>query len=696
MSNNNLLFDANSGAMDSPVFLLEKQVTVIATGMPPGDYITFEVVQLLSGDPAKLCGCRLTAASNATIELISPLMCPVCGPEDNTQEVRLTANSTFVILDAPQGALVRAIYHGTGVDDGTVKAWYNTTETLDLTDALRGCAPVEVWEDTGETRCNVAADILEVQQSSSCGGVRWVEGPALTWAATGETRCNTGMSIIEIQEVNNCGDFRWVEGPAFEWVNTGVQDCSTEFVQLQQVSPCGDLRWVDAPAGEGNLLVEWLPTGELICDTDLFRQERNQCGDYRLVNIGPIEWVPTGEQRCEWVPRAPDLTDLPQYTISYQEVSPCGEFRWTAPSAPADGTPTGERYCYAEDLLSVTVFTNPCGQVAIQQTFYAPETFWAATGQISCGVGEFIMLEEQNPCGGTRWVEDPALTPAWRNAGGDCAYVCDPDTGFLMQVQQSVCCGGGERLVQVMEDMGGEIGPVLPQWLATGTYRCNNETGMVELQERSQCNEYRWTACSPITWTATGETRVYNGVSQMQETNPCGETVWRDIPEDAINWVPTGVQACIDGFYHNQETDGFGNVRTVATTVPCGCGENPVLTNEYDSDWILYAARAGQAGFVTTQHVLPHGLPGAPDFVVMEFRCITAQGNYVPGDVIMANAHSADQQGGVSTGWAILVDATNISLAFDTNNGASLHQWNNASNFRLNNGEWEFRIRGYS
>lgn len=693
MSNNNILFDANSGAMDSPVFMLENQVTIIATGMAPDDYITFEVLQLLSGDPAKLCGCRLTAASNATIELVKPLTCSMCGPEVNSQEVRLTDNNTFVILDTPQGALLRAIYHGTGVDDGTAKVWYNTSDTPDLTDAMRGCAPAEVWEDTGETRCDTENDILETQQSSSCGGIRWVPGEPFEWVDTGLRNCSGLFSdFVQMQQTSPCGDLRWIDVPdgdgqeSIVWLPTGEHTCADGTYSSVERNQCGDIRLTAIGA------VQWIPTGEMVCDVTLFREERNQCGEYRLVEQGDIEWVPTGVQNCEWVPRL-DEVPPPNYTLSFQEVNPCGELRWTEPTDPILGILTSERIC-TDYLGAVTqVFTNPCGSVANQINVYPIEEYLIPSGRISCANGDTITLEYVTPCDRSLWLPDPNATPAWHNTGGDCSYSCDPDTGFLFRVEQSSCCGGGTRLVQVFEEDG--ITPVLPEWLSTGTYRCNSTSGMVELQDRSQCNEYRWTECSPITWTATGETRIFNGVSQLQITNPCGETTWQDIPVESIVWTLTGVQACVGGFYQNQETDGFGNVRVVATTEPCGCGD-PVLNNSYDTGWQLYTGRRGQAGFVDNAFSYAHGMGVVPEFVTIEFRCINAQGNYTAGDIVVGNVHSADQQGGVSTGWAIVIDATDINLAFDYNNGASLHEWNGNSNFRPNNGDWEFRIRGYA
>ena len=659
--NNNILFDASSVGLDSPTFILDKQITVIATGMAPDDYITFEILQLQSGDPLKLCGCRIIEGTNAVIDLAKPLTCSMCGPEVNSQEVRLTALSTFVVIDAPQGVLMRAIYHGTGIDDHTVKAWYNNSETPDLTDAMRGCAPFEVWEDTGETRCDVTGDILEIQQVSSCGAIQWVAGPTLTWTATGETRCALEVSRIENQEVNDCGDFRWVLGDVFEWVNTGLQDCTNPdgFLHVQQVSPCGDLRWVTVSGGEGDAVVVWVPTGEII---------------------------------CEWVPRE-GLDETPLYTTTVQEVNPCGMLRWVAGEGPTEGIYTGVKECFPLGNFIAVVQGNPCGGTAIQLFPEPEENYWTRTGQESCNTGEIVLLEEKDFCGNSRWVEDPSGAPAWHDMGGDCSYSCDPDTGFLFQIQQSSCCGGGTRLIQIFEEDG--TTPVEPEWLATGIYRCNATSGMVELQERSQCNDYRWIECSAIFWSATGEVRVYNGSSQMQTVNQCGEVVWTDIPPESITWTITGVQACVGGFYQNQETDGFGNVRTVETTEPCGCGDTPTLQNSYDTDWQNYAGRRGKPGFVTTIFAFAHGLGNTPEFVTMEYRCKVAQGGYAVGDIVVANVHSADQQGGSSTGWAIRIDATQIHLAFDYNSGASLHQWNGTANFRLLNNSWEFRIRGY-
>ena len=171
--------------------------------------------------------------------------------------------------------------------------------------------------------------------------------------------------------------------------------------------------------------------------------------------------------------------------------------------------------------------------------------------------------------------------------------------------------------------------------------------------------------------------------------------MWTDIPAESITWILTGVQACIGGFYQNQETDGYGNFRTVVTTESCGCKGLPILESAYDSGWQTYAGRRAQAGFTATLYTFLHGLGLAPDFVTLEFRCVIAQGGYAIGDIVAANVHSADQQAGVSTGWAMRIDNTQVVLSFDYNNGASLHQWDDTSNFRLDNNKWEFRIRGY-
>lgn len=277
----NILFDQTSANLDSPVFRVGEQVTVIAVGMAPGDSITFEVISLISGDPSSICGCRLNKATNATIGSVQPLLCPSC-ESDGQVQVTLTENNPVVVLDWPQGALLRAMYHGTGIDDRTVTVWYNETETRSLTDAMRGCVPAccmdeeETWTVTGIHRCT--PDVVEVQEQSNCGNFRWVECGAVVWTDTGQLRCVAGSeTATEIEQTNQCGQRRWTAGPAQVWTDTGEVRCTSANVEAQQVNQCGLTRWVDTGTA-----VAWIATGLTRCvEGSLLMQETTQCGQLR-------------------------------------------------------------------------------------------------------------------------------------------------------------------------------------------------------------------------------------------------------------------------------------------------------------------------------------------------------------------------------------------------------------------------------
>lgn len=285
----NILFDHTSANLDSPVFSIGEQVTVVALGMAPGDTITFEIISLASGDPSSICGCLLSKATGATIAGVQPLLCPSC-ESDGPVEVTLSENNPVVILDWPQGALVRAIYHGTGVNDRTAVVWYNVTNTHDVTDSMRGCVPPccmdedEVWAETGLQRCTDTD--VELQQISNCGNYRWIVDEPVEWIDTGQFRClppaqGSAQLLTEIEQTNQCGERRWIEGPPYTWVDTGETRCVGSNHQSRQMTPCGEFRWVTT----GPVL--WVRTGFWQCiDGVRHWQETNQCGQLRWTASG--------------------------------------------------------------------------------------------------------------------------------------------------------------------------------------------------------------------------------------------------------------------------------------------------------------------------------------------------------------------------------------------------------------------------
>ena len=189
------LFQPSSPANDSVVFELKQQMTVVAMGMQPDDYITFEIVLISDAARAKICGCRLLEAGTSSVYQLQPLMCPACS-DGSPRFVRVTPQNPIVVLDAPQGALLRAMYHGTGVDLHTVTVTVGESDTIDLTSTLRGCPPVycedepETWTPTGLHRCT--ATYVEIEEISNCGNKRWVECGPTVWTDTGNRRCLGG------------------------------------------------------------------------------------------------------------------------------------------------------------------------------------------------------------------------------------------------------------------------------------------------------------------------------------------------------------------------------------------------------------------------------------------------------------------------------------------------------------------------
>ena len=341
-----ILFNNKSVSPQSPTFMLKEQRTLVATGLAPGDEIVFEMLTLAGGRPADLCGCILTPAQIGQISAIMPLMCPTC-ESDTPQRVRLTERNPAVVLDFPMGVLLRAVYVGTGLDDGTVVLTMENSSTQDLTPDMRGCPPVccedepQTWEETGQRRCNDATLTVEVQQISNCGNYRWVADPRPPtnyWVRTGARQCNS--TFVQYQEQNPCGELRWVNGEAIAWVRTGTRQCGQTYMQYQETNQCGDLRWVDDTAQP----VTWVRTGETQCGA-VYRQyqETNQCGDLRWVDdvTQPIAWTPTGVYDCIGNVR------------SQQQISTCNTYRWVS-----TGEPCGDS---VHTITSITV--APLGDV---------------------------------------------------------------------------------------------------------------------------------------------------------------------------------------------------------------------------------------------------------------------------------------------------------------------------------------------
>lgn len=356
---NTTLYDGSSASPDSRVFQLDGPVTVQAVGLAPDDVIYFEVIHLSKVSPSQLiCGCYVYEIEKAQVDGIERLTCPTCESE-NEQFVRLTPRNTSVILDLPQGAFLRAYYEGSGL--GTSRVWFATgADVKDLTPELRGCPPVccedRVWTATGERRCDPDADLVELQEVSNCGTLRWVTSGSVPWQDTGETRCTDTQ--VQKQQISPCGDVRWIDGEALKWTDTPNTRCESGQVQQEQTNQCGQTRWVSTTA------VTWSDTGVTRCtDTHLQKQQVNPCGELQWVDSEVLSWSDTGSTRC---------TDT---HVQVQQVNQCGQLRWSQGEALV-WTDSGTERC--KDGLVQLYQLNQCGEgrwINTARECVAPEYF---------------------------------------------------------------------------------------------------------------------------------------------------------------------------------------------------------------------------------------------------------------------------------------------------------------------------------
>lgn len=125
-----LLIDKDTVDGVSPTFHIGEQITVYAMGLESTDEVSLHMVILT--DPAKPgCPCPPYNPTLPEVQDEVPLRC--CG-----QEIILTRERPFVILNAPQRVKLRAKINNPGPLD-TQTVWYEETTTKELTDEFRGC-----------------------------------------------------------------------------------------------------------------------------------------------------------------------------------------------------------------------------------------------------------------------------------------------------------------------------------------------------------------------------------------------------------------------------------------------------------------------------------------------------------------------------------------------------------------------------
>lgn len=124
----NVLLSKDTSDISQPV-TLKSQLTFVAFGLEGTDEVSFEVV-LLSAPLQAGCQCPPGQVVMPSVAQSFPLTC--CG-----EPIKLTESNPFVIIDAPQGFMLRALWNVLPTEGQVVMC--EETATPNLNGRLRGC-----------------------------------------------------------------------------------------------------------------------------------------------------------------------------------------------------------------------------------------------------------------------------------------------------------------------------------------------------------------------------------------------------------------------------------------------------------------------------------------------------------------------------------------------------------------------------
>jgi Collagen triple helix repeat (20 copies) len=174
-----ILFNNNSVSNISREFKVDRQITVTAFGLAPGDSVEFE---LLRGHMALIPGSPCNSHQQFVIDQATPLSCG-----NGQQRVKLTPERSVIIIDSPQGEYLRAKYTGSTLN--AINVSFSNSTVVNVTDNMRGCltcCPTFAGE-TGAT--GPAGEAGPVGPTGSAGpiGLTGAVGPAGPTGLTGPT-----------------------------------------------------------------------------------------------------------------------------------------------------------------------------------------------------------------------------------------------------------------------------------------------------------------------------------------------------------------------------------------------------------------------------------------------------------------------------------------------------------------------------
>lgn len=130
-ANKTLLFSPTSVSPYSAVFYLSGQKTIVGLGFEDDESeVTFRIVDMDAAGPQ--CPCPPRVVNLPEVNASAPLTC--CG-----EPIVVNINNPYVILDAPQGIAIQAVYTTPAGGKITAKVWALDTNTRDVTERMRGC-----------------------------------------------------------------------------------------------------------------------------------------------------------------------------------------------------------------------------------------------------------------------------------------------------------------------------------------------------------------------------------------------------------------------------------------------------------------------------------------------------------------------------------------------------------------------------
>lgn len=117
----------------------------------------------------------------------------------------------------------------------------------------------------------------------------------------------------------------------------------------------------------------------------------------------------------------------------------------------------------------------------------------------------------------------------------------------------------------------------------------------------------------------------------------------------------------------------------------------------------VYAARPG-SGFAGSIYTFPHDLGVQPYIVRAFYECIVPDLGYSVGAIVPIASHSADRvlvnplpvPSYAATGFTMVATPTEVTMSYDTNNGASIHKYDRKRNGRLANNAWKIVLKVYA